>query len=172
MIFTALYSPDMHGAVFAALIARGQLRRNLFRNVERRTFADAEIFLDDMIAPVAEKLLGLAADDDKISFFLVRNMPHRFLEYVRGIGSGQSLVCSDNQEKLLFRRLIGLEKRMLEIGDIGRDVFHDLSHLVRVRLVRHSRHLGAPQACRRDHLHRLGDLLDALYAAYSAAYIL
>ena len=125
-----------------------------------------------MIAPVAEILLGLTSDDDKIGFFLVGNMPHRFLEYVRGIGAGQSLVCRDNQEKLLFRRVISFEKRVLEIGDIGRDVFHDLRHLVRVGLVRHSRHLRAPEARRRDHLHCLGDLLDALYAAYSAAYIL
>ena len=79
---------NIHSAVFAGLIARGQFRRDLLRDLEGRTLADAEIFLYDMIAPVAEILLGLASDDDKIGFFLVGNMPHRFLEYVRGIGAG------------------------------------------------------------------------------------
>ena len=143
-------------------------------------------FVRDTLAPRLEGVSGVASvttsglierqveitlDDDKIDFFLVGNMPGRFLEYIGRIRARQPLVRRDDQEKLLVRR-IGFEKRVLEILDARRNALDNLRHLVRERLVRDRRLLRAPKPRRRNHLHRFGDLLDALYAAYSAAYIL
>ena len=97
----------MHGAVLAALITSRQLRRDLLRDLKSRTLADAEILLYDMIAPIAEIFLSLAADDHKVGFFLIRNMRDRFLEYIGRIRARKSLVRRDDQEKLLLCRVIG-----------------------------------------------------------------
>jgi hypothetical protein len=121
----------------------------------------------------AEEVASLAADQAKGNLVLLSLFDDELtggFDDVRVEAAAQSTVGrDDDEERSRTGRCRDAQQRMCLLLDTRDETVQHFQHALRERPCRDDAFLRAPQTRRRDHLHRLGDLLRRLDGADPAA---